>query len=436
MRQATRIALLLLILAVSLWPLVAQPREVYAIADPDSPPSIFGVWVFEDLLEDGDCGVFVDYYLDYAATPTETATEAYLVSFIDTDGTTQLGTTAPYAFDDKGYGRGAAWIYFTAAEVTALSIDAANELLYSVWLHGNPTVASGWAGDPPKTSSTIDEWYEPDEGDPAVLLRLLLLFSHGPDIASAWSEDILVTTAEGTRLSIVGEVYYTNVIPNLRTISPACFQSGEYPAIYEPIGYETAFGATIEDGTGTLTVSPQTLTEGTTTVTATGAGTFILELEDGTGGSVIAGTATLTDDPVTLVAGTNTITITVIGTLLVTVELQNTQAGIWGFTSGTAFDLTDVATAFGMSVMVFSGLTWLVITIIICAAVHKAGTGGTSTRGFVYSGGSSKGVLVAFDVCIIGGATLGMLPLVVAALMFISFGFLTGYVLFYRTANF
>lgn len=71
------------------------------------------------------------------------------------------------------------------------------------------------------------------------------------------------------------------------------------------------------------------------------------------------------------------------------------------------------------------------ITVLICAAVYKvrgrAGVGGA---------GGGKVVMIVFDICIIGGAVLGLLDIIVAVLLFIAFGMLTGYVLFYRHASF
>jgi len=51
-------------------------------------------------------------------------------------------------------------------------------------------------------------------------------------------------------------------------------------------------------------------------------------------------------------------------------------------------------------------------------------------------GGSGKTVMIVFDICIIGGAVLGLLDILVAVLLFIGFGILTGYVLFFRSSSF
>jgi len=186
--------------------------SVLAIADPLTDPQVKGVYVYEDLAEDGDLGVLIDYYLDYDLDPTEdpdfvdipdeTATEAYMASFIDWDGTTQLGTVAPYTFESSGYGRGMIWIYFTAAEVDDYDIDSVDELLYSVWFMGNPTVPSGWTGDPPKTIAGIDYWQT--TGDSATLLALRILY-FADVLELFWELPMITETALGSRLTTTGE---------------------------------------------------------------------------------------------------------------------------------------------------------------------------------------------------------------------------------------
>lgn len=412
-------------LLIALVALVVLPVTVQAIDDPDTPLQVSAVYVYNDLLETGDAGVLIDYYIDYAVVPTETATEAYLGVFLDTDGTTQLKAVAPYTFVDSGYGRGLIWIYFTAAEVTTYSITRADQALYRVWLVGNPTLS--WAGDPPKTIAGINYWM-PSGADSAVLLALRVLY-YADVLELTWALDLIGETPAGNRLTVLGESYFTNVIPSLRLMVPSAFASGELGPTLEDLDYSTAFGATMTDGTGTVVGSPITLISGVQTVDVTGTGTFILELEQGTVGTVTDDVAVVTGSPVALVAGTNTITVTGAGDLMVSVELEDTQAGITADIIGTGFDLTEIAADFGMSRSLFSGMVWLVISIVICASVYRL-----DSQRAGYTGGAGKAVLLVFDICIIGGAVLGLMPVLVAVLMFIGFGALTGYVIFFRSA--
>ncbi len=400
--------------------LVAFPAPVLAIADPDTAPQVTGVYVYEDLLEDGDAGVLIDYYLDYAVLPSETATEAYLAVFLDTDGTTQLKSVAPYTFVDSGYGRGLIWIYFLPSEVSAFGIDRASLALYRVWLMGNPTL--GWTGDPPKTVATIDYW-QPVGSSTSVLLALRVLY-FADVLELAWSLDMITETSLGNRLTSTGESYFMNVIPSLRTMAPSAFSAGTIEPTLEDLDYSTAFGANITDGTGQLAVSPLILVPGANTVTVNVVGTFFIDLVKGTVGLAEDGVGgIITGSPVGLVYGTNTIDTTGAGTIIVTVVLEDTQTGITDTITGTGLDVTGAATELGLSVMMTSGIIWLIVTVLICAASLK----------IPHVGG--KGILLVFDVCIIGGAVLGLMTILVAALMFIGFGILTGYVLFFRGAN-
>jgi len=416
--------LLWLLLIVGVLGILLFPVPAYAIADPDTPPQVSAVYVYEDLLETGDAGVLIDYYLDYAVNPTETATEAYLASFIDTDGITQLQTVAPYTYQNSGYGRGLIWLYFTAAEVTADNITSGNVALYEIWLTGNPTL--GWAGDPPKTIAGIDYW-QPVGSSTATLMALRVLY-YADLLELIWSLDLIEETSLGNRLTTLGESYFVNVIPNLRDIAPSAFSAGTYDPVMEDLDYATSFGAVLTNGTGVAVGSPITLTEGANNVNVTTLGTFTVELNRGTSGNATTDVCTVTGSPIALVYGTNTITTTTaIGNIVVDVNLINTQTVITDTIVGTGLDLTDVAARFGMTRLMFSGLVWLAITIVICSVGYKAET----RRGVP---GAGKVTLVIFDICIIAGAILGLLSMLVAVLMFIAFGAFTGYVLFFKQA--
>ena len=473
--------------------MLISPISVLAIADPDTPPQVSAVYVYEDLLEEGDTGVLIDYYLDYSSTPNETATEAYMAVFIDTDGATQLQTVAPYTFVGSGYGRGLIWMYFSEAETTTDNLSSTNQALYEIWLMGNP--ALDWDGDPPKTIAGIDYWQT--TGDASVLLALRVLY-YADVLELIWALDMVEVTSLGSRLTSVGASYFENVITNLRTMAPAAFSAGQYDPVMEDLDYTTSFGAILTNGTGTAAGSPIALSpeysagtarfingnaevtgyatewnatmEGaaieytadgvaytvltvagsdnltltipyanaggtgaytmTNNVDVTGLGTFTIVLNRGTSGNATSDVCTVTGGTVYLVAGTNTInTETAIGNIVVAVEQVDTQAQITDTITGTALDLTEVAARFGMSRLLFSGFVWLAITIVICAGTYRLGEQGGMR-------GGGKVVMLIFDLCIIGGAVLGLLSMVVAVLMFIGFGALTGYVIFFRGAHF
>src|SRR3990172_9896258 len=184
-----RILVILLVISI----LLGVSSPALAIADPDTAPQISASYVYEFL--DGSVGVLMDYFLNYAALPTETATAAYLMVFYDTVSSTQFKAVAPYTFVDSGYGRGLIWILFSATEVATLGINSADIADYEVWLTGNPALS--WAGDPPKTTAGIDQWN--DTGDMSVLLALRILY-YADILELAWSLNMIESTSEGNRL--------------------------------------------------------------------------------------------------------------------------------------------------------------------------------------------------------------------------------------------
>jgi len=511
-----RLVRILVALSVGIVLLISTALPVYAIDDPDTPPSVNAVYVYEDLLETGDVGVLIDYYLDYDFTlpitgtpvPDELVTEAYMAVFIDDDGVTQLKSVAPYTFVNSGYGRGLVWIYFTEAEATGFVLDSANVALYKIWLVGNPTLA--WAGAPPKTIANIDEWNT--TGDPSVMLGLRVL-TYADLLELAWGLDMIEVTALGNKLTTTGEAYFDNVIANLRTIAPLVYASGEFDPTLEDLDYSTSLGATMTNVTGTVTDSPVVLVFGSTmtnvtgvvtgspvvlvdgantvnvtkvgtfnivltaktkgtaangtghvngspvalavganvitvpaggtgtiivtlvhTVNVTAFGTFTIELAHGTAGTIADGVVgNVVGASIPLVAGTNTVSVLVgnEGDLDITVNQVDTETTMTDTVIGTGFDLTTVATRFGMSRWMFSGLVWLILSIVICAAVYRV----SGSDELSMQSGGGKTIMIVFDICIIGGAVLGLMHPLVAVLFFIGWSAVTGYVIFFRGAN-
>ena len=420
--KAQHSKLLAVLLAIGLLLGLASP--IFAIADPDTAPQVSATYVYE--FSDGSVGVLVDTYLDYAVLPTETATEAYLVAFYDTISSTQFKSVAPYTFVDSGYGRNLVWMKFSATEVATLGIDSTDIANYEIWLMGNPTVTSGWAGDPPKTIATIDQWNT--TGDMSVLLALRILY-YADILELVWSLDMVEATALGNRLTTVGESYFENVIAGCRTLAPGAFSSSTSSPDYISISYNTAFGATATSGTATVVGSPQTLVAGINTVdTGATTGTIIIDLANWTYGTIDDDTGTIVGTPIDVFPGTNTLTVTGAGTFTVDVDVVDVATIRDAGVVGTGMDLTALGTAFGMSRWMISGLVWIFITIIICAGAYKASSSGIegASTGF-------KSIMLLFAVCLVGGTLLGLLHPLVSALLLIGYGAFIGYVLFFRS---
>ncbi len=402
--------------------LVAVPvAPSYAIDDPDTPPQVSAVYVYE--FDNGSVGVLIDYYIDYASLPTETATEAYLAVFIDTDGATQLKAVAPYTFVDSGYGRGLVWIPFTSAEATAYSIDSTDIALYRIWLTGNPTLA--WTGDPPKTITTIDQWVSASV--PETLASRVLYYADVLELA--WSLDMVEATADGNKLTSIGVSYFENVIPGCRTLAPAAFSDTTSDPDYIEVSYDTLFGATATSGTATVVGSPQTLAEGTDSIdTGATTGTIILDLAQWTSGNITNDTGTLFGGPtIDLYPGRNILTVTVAGTFTTELEVIDTATIYGDSVTGTGFDLTAIATTFGMSRWMLSGIVWIFVSVVACAAVYRGSRNSTDPSG------ATKTVSLLLMVLLLGGLLLGLLHPLVVAFAFIAVGAFIGYILFFRS---
>lgn len=418
-----RLSIALLIILCALVALPAMPA--YAIDDPDSPSQVSAVYVYE--FDSGAVGVLIDYYLEYAALPTETVTEAYLAVFVDTDGATQLKAVAPYTFVDSGYGRGLAWISFTDAEATAYGLDSASIADYRIWLTGNPGLT--WADDPPKTTTTIDQWVATDVS--ATLASRVLYYADVLELA--WTLDMVEVTADGNKLTSTGESYFDNVIYGCRTVAPAAYADTTSSPDYIAVSYDTAFGATATSGTATVAGSPQTLTEGTDSVdTGATTGTVIIDLAQWTSGTVTDDTGTMTGSPVTLYPGVNTLTVTGAGTFTTALEVIDSATIYEDSVTGTGFDLTNLATIFGMSRWMLSGIVWLFITVVACALTFVGYTKQNLGSG---SSGAAKTVMLLFAIFMIGGMLLGMVHPLVVSLLLIADGAFIGYILFLRSES-
>ena len=413
-----RLLITALLILMALLALPAVP--VYAIADPDTAPQVSAVYVYE--FDNGSVGVLIDYYLDYAVLPAETATEAYLAVFVDTDGTTQLKSVAPYTFVDSGYGRGLVWIPFTSAEAATYGLTSTSIAAYRIWLTGNPTLA--WAGDPPKTITTIDQWVTTSV--PETLASRILYYADVLELA--WSLDMVEATADGNKLTSVGASYFENVISGCRTLAPGAFSDTTSDPDYMAISYDTAFGATATSGTANVTGSPQTLTEGTDSVdTGATTGTITIDLAQWTSGNITNATGTMTGSPVTLYPGVNTLTVTIAGTFTTELEVIDTAVIYERSVEGTGFDLTDLATAFGMSRWMLSGLVWMFISLVVCAAAY------VKSRNSPDPSGATKVVTLLLVIMLIGGMLLGMLHPLVVSFTLIAIGAFIGYILFFRS---
>jgi len=219
-------ALLAVFLSVGV--LLASPGGA-ALADqanPDSTPTIsggvLGINVYRNLLESGDMGMLVYMNIPYASTPTDPATESFMVQLLSSDNATIIGQTTGYAYNDLGYGYTNYWMYFSAAD--SVTWGAA----YILRLTGNPAIFSSpptydfvlGAGD--YTSSTTQAANREE-----LESRILAISA---DLFLRWS---LTSTTKltkegesGTVLSALGETYWRGVIYGCQAFAPGIFEYG------------------------------------------------------------------------------------------------------------------------------------------------------------------------------------------------------------------
>jgi hypothetical protein len=165
---------------------------------PDSTPTLEQVDVYRNLLETGDSLYVIYANIPYATPPDTDITDTFIVRLIDTDGTTVLGSTVGYAFNDDGYGYNVWSMYFPAADGLVW------EALYTLRLSGNPAVFV----TPPIYNVSIAASDYTDlttqaENRSALAVRILAL---ADDLDNKWglaaTASLLVESEAGTVLSI------------------------------------------------------------------------------------------------------------------------------------------------------------------------------------------------------------------------------------------
>jgi len=172
---------------------------------------------YENLKEDGDLLIVGKYNIEYSSIPTHPVTETFLFRFIDPATGTELQSVEATAFNNLGYGKGAFAFYFDEAEVTAQSITFGGT--YTAKIQGNPAAFPS----PPTIETTTITWRP-------TIANVFHLNNDVVDIAQeleiAWISDsviLLATAFSGLVFTTEGELYFEQVIPNLRNILPSLF---------------------------------------------------------------------------------------------------------------------------------------------------------------------------------------------------------------------
>jgi len=136
----------------------------------------------------------------------------------------------------------------------------------------------------------------------------------------------------------------------------------------------------------------------------------------------------MTGSPVDLYPGTNTLIVTAAGTFTTELEVIDSSTVYEDTVTGTGFDLTDLATIFGMSRWMLSGLVWILISVVACAFLFVH-----SSKGVAGASGATKQTTLLFMIMLVGGMLLGMVHPLVVSFALIAIGAFIGYILFFRS---
>lgn len=213
--------LILLFTVLSVGILVVTDGKAFAdTPDPDTDPTVDRIRVYRNLLETGD--VFIIFLADipYATWPDTPVTETFIWQLIDTDGTTVLGSTTGYAYNNDGFNYNVYSMYFDAADALVW------ETAYTIRLSGNPAVFLA----PPSYNFTIaasdyTNLVTSSDNQAALAVEVLYLAN---DLNTKWGLEtdyrLTLETETGTVLSIYGEDVFRGAAYGIQGLAPAAFR--------------------------------------------------------------------------------------------------------------------------------------------------------------------------------------------------------------------
>lgn len=198
--------------------LCAIAIPAFALANPVAI-TLHTAKVFENVFATDDMLFMMRYDIDYAATPNTTASDAFLVQLIDTDGTTLLLDR-----QINEYQHNVISIYATPAQVVSSNLTW--EAAYKVRVTGNPAIFPTLTEDTNMDTKTLSA---SDYNADGTLTSLVLLNLHCIDIAEAlesdWAITLLATTSAGDQvLNSAGTVTFLDAVPGLDSALPGLFQ--------------------------------------------------------------------------------------------------------------------------------------------------------------------------------------------------------------------
>lgn len=194
--------------------------EASAQAAPDSTPVVTSINVYRNLLESGDSLYLIYANIPYASIPTTPEPSAFIWQLIALDGTTVLGSTTGFAYNQSGYNQNIYSMYFPSS--AGLAWGAA----YTVRLVGNPTVFTTMLGPYNTTIPSGSYTSLTSISDNQVALAAYVLSTAAAlNIAWALTPTFLLTaqTDTGSTLSIYGQTVFRGSIPGIQVMAPDAF---------------------------------------------------------------------------------------------------------------------------------------------------------------------------------------------------------------------
>lgn len=261
-----------LLMALSTTLFYAVP--VLAIGAPDSDPTVSNIHVNRNLLVTGDVLIYGDYFIPYAAIPTEPAGDTYIISVIE-DGVGEVGSVTPYSafFEQNGYNHGVFGLYFDD--------DITWGNAYTIRIAQSPAYfATPLYWDNAISSSSYTAMTDQESNQAELTLNII---SAAERLEVAYpDETILESGPDGTVLaSPDGENYFRGAINGIQYMAPSLFYIQQMTNDVEPQTWTTAQFDTYEArfaGTWAGDEADATATQWGSTTQATMAFFFTLPL--------------------------------------------------------------------------------------------------------------------------------------------------------------
>ncbi len=205
--------LLIVMLLLCVTPVLADP------ALPDSTPVFSHIYINRSLIEANDFLIYAEYDIPYAVLPTDNASLNYIFELIDDDGVTKLGTALPYPEPgfDNGYNEGVTSFYFPAITAPTWGDN------YTLRVVTNPskftTITAYDTAIGSAYSLLLATDVDGNQMEVADNLRNTII----TDLEIVYGYDLLASQDTGIKLTLSGESYFRNVIPELQVMAPDLF---------------------------------------------------------------------------------------------------------------------------------------------------------------------------------------------------------------------